>query len=60
MLVQYNHLQQNTDQPVSQNEQAKKDTAAATPTQSAKAASKHEQSESRAANKRKTTIKRHM
>ncbi len=40
------------DQPVSQNEQAKKDTAAATPTQSAKAASKHEQSESRAANKK--------
>ncbi|WP_398572207.1 hypothetical protein, partial [Staphylococcus aureus] len=34
------------DQPVSQNEKTKKDTAAATPTQSAKAASKHEQSES--------------
>lgn len=45
------------DQPVSQNEQAKKDTAAATPTQSAKAASKHEQSESRAANKKENDNK---
>ena len=41
------------DQPVSQNEQAKKDTADATQTQSAKAESKHEQNESRSANKRK-------
>lgn len=40
------------DQPVSQNEQAKKDTADATPTQSAKAESKHEQNESRSANKK--------
>lgn len=45
------------DQPVPQNEQAKKDTAAATPTQSAKAASKHEQSESRAANKKENDNK---
>lgn len=45
------------DQPVSQNEQAKKDTAAATLTQSAKAASKHEQSESRAANKKENDNK---
>lgn len=40
------------DQPVSQNEQAKKDTADATQTQSAKAESKHEQNESRSANKK--------
>lgn len=45
------------DQPVSQNEKTKKDTAAATPTQSAKAASKHEQSESRVANKKENDNK---
>lgn len=45
------------DQPVSQNEETKKDTAAATPTQSAKAASKHEQSESRVANKKENDNK---
>lgn len=60
MQVEHSHILQKHDQPVSQNEQAKKDTADATQTQSAKAESKHEQNESRSANKRETTITQHM
>lgn len=45
------------EQAVSQNKQTKKDTADATPTQSAKAESKHEQNESRSANKKENDNK---